>query len=906
MRDLLTITRYELLMQLKSIRLKGLCVAILVVDVALYMGGMKSQDLRWLFTGVFFSKALLFYLPAAVFAGLFSVGRIRKTGMHSLLMARPFSTFALILGQLLAAVLSCIIPLALFLFPSGLVLRWQYGLDFPVPPLLHAILFYFTPSLFCVLAITIWVRTCFKNNLVSIIILAAIFAALVLLAKSPICQSISPQGGAIHNFIPLVSVFSGAYWQVLSEQMKSPGISFFHFEQWARFLLSIICSGIFLILACYHLRRTEPHRKVIGTYGRRWYHMPTFLQIFCDLKIDPHMNWRTHLLLLAFIAIVGAKVIMPLNLPFLGTLQSTLAVMFVKEGNASPAEEGGAFGGFSAPDVNKLEDGRLLVPVILRDIQRLSPEGYDSRMEFRLSGEARKKIVAFQTNNRFLYRPQSVFLDGNPVPFSGGNQLLLDGNAFSRCSDGKTHTLYIRAKYFGPSLREVPGPLSLNLEGYRVCQFIQRYFDDSSGEMRTQLRAPLGRTVELDVTLQLPREFRLLHAPMGAKEERDRKSVTFRFHVPAETLTARSEIVLSMGDTYTTRPLPGSNLGMRFCVHKSEIAIAEDILQLAKPVIEEYYSLRKFLPEENVLLFLGAARQSEQDMRFKNLRRSLQRYRHRGFRGTWEKDNLMQELRNLEGSILHDIFTRQMNRMGVPDPSFSPWDLYGFLLNGHANGLSKSITGTRNFQAPMLWPVQQLSTKDFQKIFTLPRPALFDENLLVPRIPLFQMLYFQMGHDEWFKMVDLLKPRLLKEDLTVDLLESLANQVSPEPMNWFFDYWCRTGQGFPSYRVNKAVGRLLKDAPEGAPQYEVEAEIQNLGTGRMQVPLLLWTAKENVSDKIWIGPGETVQWKTVSRYLPKSVEANAFRWVCAAPYPDETTGKPVEISKCEVIMEKQP
>ncbi|HUT23273.1 MAG TPA: hypothetical protein VM492_02900, partial [Sumerlaeia bacterium] len=76
----LTIVRYELLMQIKSIRFKGMCALALLFGFGLFQTGVYSQELRP--SGSFLSmKVLPFYLLAIVFAGLFSMGRIRKTGM---------------------------------------------------------------------------------------------------------------------------------------------------------------------------------------------------------------------------------------------------------------------------------------------------------------------------------------------------------------------------------------------------------------------------------------------------------------------------------------------------------------------------------------------------------------------------------------------------------------------------------------------------------------------------------------------------------------------------------------------------------------------------------------------------------------------------------------------------------
>ena len=143
MRQLLTIIRYELLMHLKSARFKGILLIVLVADLALYRAGANNQEFnpRLFFLAqvggrIFPAGFLFFYLMVAVFTGLFSIGRVRTSGMHPILMTMPFPTFKLMAGQLVAGLLSLVIPMALLFFPTGFVLRYQYQIEFSPLPVL--------------------------------------------------------------------------------------------------------------------------------------------------------------------------------------------------------------------------------------------------------------------------------------------------------------------------------------------------------------------------------------------------------------------------------------------------------------------------------------------------------------------------------------------------------------------------------------------------------------------------------------------------------------------------------------------------------------------------------------------------------------------------------------------------
>ncbi|MCX7000713.1 MAG: hypothetical protein NT106_10550, partial [Candidatus Sumerlaeota bacterium] len=115
MRKLLSIIYYEFLMQVKSMRFKGLCVLAFFFNFAIYEGGLNTQEINPTNTFLSFDMAIFYWL-VAIMAGLFSMGRIRKTGMHPILMPRPIPTYFLALGQMVAAFLSLMILAFLYFF----------------------------------------------------------------------------------------------------------------------------------------------------------------------------------------------------------------------------------------------------------------------------------------------------------------------------------------------------------------------------------------------------------------------------------------------------------------------------------------------------------------------------------------------------------------------------------------------------------------------------------------------------------------------------------------------------------------------------------------------------------------------------------------------------------------------
>ncbi|MCL5271034.1 MAG: hypothetical protein M1457_10925, partial [bacterium] len=439
MRQLLTIIRYEFLMQIKSIRFKALCLLVLWMEFMFYTTGIRMQEFppQQRFLNL---EILWLYLVAFVFTGLFSIGRIRDVGMHAVLMTKPFPTFMLLLGQLVAGLLSLLLPLALLFFPAGLALRWQFGIDFPLPPLFYVLLFYMIPEACCTLALTIWVRTCFKNNIAAIVILGLIFFGMIILANSP-WLNLDTDQGRIHNFVPMVSYFSEFYTRAnLQRVFQQPRISFLHAADWIHLGLSALYSMVFLMLGGLSPAAHQPQRKVLGTYGSQWYHTPTFLRAACDLKCDPFLRARHHLALTAMVGVIMVKTVWPLAGP---------GVRAIVLNWTRPARPGAA--GFAGPgaglsiDTSRMEERQLLKVRILRDEQTITPEQVTSRLTVAVEGDTSGTLAAIY-GYRWQYNVTSITLDGRPLPFSNRGFIYIDGRQFAPVTGKGTHTVAVTGR----------------------------------------------------------------------------------------------------------------------------------------------------------------------------------------------------------------------------------------------------------------------------------------------------------------------------------------------------------------------------------------------------------------------------------------------------------------------------
>ena len=876
MRKLLSIIRYEFLMQVKSMRFKGLCVLAFFFNFAMYNRGLATLESRP--TDSFLSfQMMIFYWLAIIMAGLFSMGRIRKTGMHPILMTRPIPTYFLALGQMLAAFLSLMTLALLYFFPAGFILKLQFDIDFPTIFILYILLFYFAPALIGLLSITIWIRTCFKNNLMALIILGFIFVSMGILANGPLLDVSTPDG-AYHNFVPLVSQFSHNYWHRFQMMEDSPHIVFTRKGDWFNLLLSLVYCNVFLVLSCYHLRRTEPQRKVLGTYGRHWYHIPTFVKMVADLKIDPHITWRSHALLIALAAFIIAKTGLPLARPYWQNFLASREVQKRAAANGSAPIDQKRYEPENIPQ-------RLILQIkILRDDQVWTPESLTSNLTFTCNADTSGTLAIIGTFWRWNQTVEEILLEGHRIPFfKKDTHLFIEGREFKSFSDGAPHHLIIHAS----TRKSVP----TDWEYTRYFIPMGYFFVDKKKISR---RPPDGQEIwffpshpdylwDTRLTLTVHYPFPPVEAPVPPikveKTGRGRNALTtYVFDIPAELNTVSSSVrftYFGLGrDVFYT--LKNSQLKIRFVTEKSREKTLREVMELAEPVLEEFCTMYGISPERTITINLNPW-----DLR--EVRKMQVRCIQHSGGGTWWADSLYNSLDSIEHNMLESVFMKDFRGPGIQgEPSI--WDIGSFMEPNFTRGLNHHLSMSQKFEPWELKPAA--SHLDPQRARSLEQGTRTE--LLENRsIPVFQMLYLVLGHDNWLKMLQRLKSKIHKNFLTPQLLQEAVRETTGDPMDWFFDYWMKSGTGFPSYKIKGYRANMSEGEKEDETVYNVEVDIANLRTGRMPVPVRLITSKEPINDKIWLGPSETATWKVTTKNLPMQVQIDPDQWIMMSPYWNE-------------------
>ena len=269
----------------------------------------------------------------------------------------------------------------------------------------------------------------------AIIILAVFFAATAVLSEKYLTiHSVSPDGSnnIIHRFVPMVSYMSQTYWRGRMRILDQPQVSFLRGEDWIDWAASILYCNVFLMLGGYHLRRTEPQRKVLGSYGRHWYHTPTFLKMACDLKIDPNVTWRHHFILFGMIALIFLRTVWPM-LP-----QDARPVANSPNSAAHKAK---------TIDVNHFPENRILQFKIYDDTQFLTPGKFTHEMIVSIDGDTSGTTAIVSLGMRLRYDPRIFSMDGKILNFRREDDYCyIEGNQLKPFADRGKHRFRIEAE----------------------------------------------------------------------------------------------------------------------------------------------------------------------------------------------------------------------------------------------------------------------------------------------------------------------------------------------------------------------------------------------------------------------------------------------------------------------------
>ena len=834
------------------------------------------------------------YLIVVVFTGLFSIGRIKSTGMQGILMVRSFPTFLLMTAQMLAGLISLLIPFCILFFPAELILRYQFSLEYPIPNVIYLFIFYFIPGICCVLSITIWIRTCFKNNLMAIIILGILFFGIIFIANIGVLSRPTLTGEA-HNFVPIVSLFSESYISMNIKVFNQARISFFQPVDWIHFAMNILYSFVFLLLACFHFRRTEPQRKVLGNYGTHWYHTPTFMKMACDLNIDPHITRKSKIILVVMLILLVSKVVWPFVKPAWADY-----LIVKKNKDDSKTREEILERKYNA---KYIKDENIINVHIYEDEQYWMLNNYTSNLTISVFGEVEGKLAIISPFSllRIGYVINKIFIDGKEVPYVFKFSYFIEGDDLKPYADGKQHKMKVSGTF---DLNIMLSNTSLDTVGYptRGISFIKGTKISNGYKMFDFVVKELWPTIN---HYEIKDDYQFLYAPVDPVIKKEDNKTIYTFDIPKECNGPLSSICFSKYGDYSILRMPNSELKINFIVNNTYRDVVDEIIELAEPAIEEFCKINNINTEKPLDLVFHDSNVGTQDFIFKHEYKDVRKYnkifRRRGYLREWEEEQLFKRLDSFDRYIIKKIFVAYYFGQGINWYS-NMYDFERFVMKYNLDtGRNKNISLENRFvRSYYMCAGSSKDIKRAREIENMSREELLSDDS--SSIPVFQMLYFMLGQEDFKKMLGLLKERLDKDFFSDYMLQDIVEEMTGDSYGWYFDYWLRTGEGYPAYIVEDATAEMVTTGYEEITEYKIWAKIRNSGTGRMLVPVKLNTSDQNVNDKLWIDSGETVIWKTRSKDVPKFVDVNPWGWILSIPYYDETDKKWMDKSRCDVTI----
>ena len=816
------------------------------------------------------SLSLAITLVGGVALALDSCGRLRRTGIDKILFPRPFSTVCFVLGRYLG-ILLITVPLSAIPWVGFGLLQSYYGhADVVWQPFILCYLFVVLPVLLPLVALALWLRLVFKHDVV------AIFVLLFFLVIYRFFFSYFLMALGIRNQLLL-------NWQALNESSPSLGAGLDLADQGPVILVFVLLTVLFLLLAPFHLRRQEPQRRLLRRRGYRWFSIPTFLRWLSDLKMDRNLPLVLKSAAFLFVVLVGGG-----------------GVFAVLEGRNQLQET--KTDAKALAHIERHPHPATPYDVLSYDIEvsiDFTRDEITSASTVHLQSATDNLAVARFFLNRGLkireltgprgplqykadFHVLSVTL---PRPLHIGEPL-----EFHLKADGVLNSHYSRT---GKNLHPNFGRLRRNEWWYPV-QYTPWVFVKEQGRSRT---VSMGRPDLFDATVSLT-------LPTGSEtvfpgEEIAREELGAFHKNTYRTPHPVSEIQLLWGRySYVDAEfagipcrffhLPGHRYQAQVFLEEmkdSQTAVREKLGALPFPRLTVYEA-----PMHSHIWY-------EQEMAgLLSVNEDHLVYLHEGI---WSLDRY-----DVKPSEV-DFYQRLEGIVGELG-----WHYRGFLVTTyfdktfHATGpyafwLDKYLSSyIGKLLEPNAWRRRYLFNYDAGS-----RPNTVGRALARPLLELrneqpesdaerlrgegmFRMLHHLLDDDGWWTFVRRLLEEYRFKDVSDQDVVRLANGVSDEPLDWFFEQWLY-GDVLPKYEITLAEATVVRKPRSIQLEYEVRVKVKNHETGRMAVPIYVETERDHILRNLWLDAGQEYTLTMVVPHRPTFAMVDPENWILQEPHFNE-------------------
>jgi len=149
-----------------------------------------------------------------------------------------------------------------------------------------------------------------------------------------------------------------------------------------------------------------------------------------------------------------------------------------------------------------------------------------------------------------------------------------------------------------------------------------------------------------------------------------------------------------------------------------------------------------------------------------------------------------------------------------------------------------------------------------------------------------RMLHHLLGEEGWWQLLRNLIQEYRFKDVTHEDFIRLANEISDEPLDWFFEQWLY-GDVLPCYEITSAEATLMRLPGELRVKYDVKVTVKNHGTGKMAVPIYVNTDRDHILRDLWLDSGEENTLKLVVPHRPLFAAVDPENWVLQEVFYDK-------------------
>ncbi|HPA45718.1 MAG TPA: hypothetical protein PK395_08140 [bacterium] len=809
-----------------------------------------------------------------------SCSRLRRTGIEKILFPRPFATLTFILGRYLG-VLFVILPVAAVPWIGFGLLQTCYGHSEVVwQPFLVCYALIVVPVLISLVALALWLRSVLKHDLAAIFVVGLVSILFVYLTRD-------------------LAAILRWNWRALVGSSPALGARIDFHAQLPGFLILGFLTLFFLLLAPFHLRRQEPQRRILRRGGYRWFAIPTFLRWLTDLRIDR-------------------------NLPVFLKISVLIAALI--------SGAGGVFGYIHVREVNQKQ---ISVGKRTNELRESPPPttpfdllSYDIELalDFQRNRIESASTITIQsaTDNLaslrfFLNRGLEIRESSasNGIPDCTRDVDILTVNLSGPLVNSETVEIRLRAEgsligWTGlKRLHPDFGFLNLEDNWYPVQYRPLSKF----GSATTSPTDP--DLFEARITVLAPSVSTIVF-PGEHLQTEDRNGQThwaFRTGHPVEHLQVLwgdyREIEGTFGNV--------SSSFYHFPGHRYQAQIYLE--EMRSKQVDAYEKFGPFPFSRIIFCELPMdlwALPGESMPGLLPVAESALVYLHEAI---WKLDRL--DLKptevmffNLLGPTVRDLDSvfKDFLVTNYFRKTFHTVGPYAFWLNRYLPMYVQKSLETNPWRRRWLFDYDAGTLPDtLAPVLARPiadihrdKPASNAERLRGEG--LFRMLNHLLGEEKWSTFLHRFSEQFKFRDVSDRDILRLANELSEQPLDWFFDQWLY-GDVLPRYEIALAEARVVKKSGAIRVAYEATVRVKNYGTGRMSVPIYVQTERDHILRNLWLDAGQEDTLTLETPHRPTFAMVDPEHWVLQDPYvhPD-TKARGHSERKFDVLLntESQP